>query len=329
MRKWISQLGALGILALSAGTARAQMQACNTSSTCDGASQFGNGIAIYANSTGTGDALRISKSGTSGYGINVYQDAGWGAGMIVNTGSGSIGNGVTVDRWGSDNPPAQAGVYAQTIYGTGVKGYSYYGNGVVGHSESITGGTAGVKGEAVSGGTAIWGQNTGGASAVAAWFDGLVYSNGTAMTSDARLKKEVQDLSYGLREILRMRPVSFKWKNDDEHGFVHLGVIAQEMEKVVPEVVSRPHSPSGDEVLTVNYSELVPILVKAVREQNEIITRQDARIAALEKGRSPLKVSSLLHDVGGPGALFGLLPLGAVLAYQRRKTRAGNGTASS
>ena len=143
---------------------------------------------------------------------------------------------------------------------------------------------------------------------VAAWFSGNAYADAWRSTSDARLKKDVRDLSYGLKDLLRLHPVNFKWKTGDDG--THLGLIAQEVEKVVPEVVSHVRGPASEtEVLTVNYTELVPLLIKTVQEQ-------DARIAELERVRAPARLS--LDQVGG-GTALGLLPLGLVFASRRRK----------
>jgi hypothetical protein len=186
------------------------------------------------------------------------------------------------------------------------------GCGVLGETSATNQGV-GVKGWAPNGSTAIWGYNSGGASSTAGWFDGLVYANGSALTSDARLKKEIADLSYGLNAVVQLHPVTFKWKSGDDVR--HLGLIAQEVATVVPEVVAHPQSPSGENVLTVSYNELVPILIKAIQEQNRIIAQQSARISAVEQGSSVRKLSSVL----GGGVVVGMLPLGMILAIRRRR----------
>src|SRR5690606_28634292 len=64
----------------------------------------------------------------------------------------------------------------------------------------------------------------------------LFASNGTINTSDAREKKNIQNLNYGLTTLMRFRPVSFEWKKEDGSG-TKLGLIAQELQQVLPEVV--------------------------------------------------------------------------------------------
>ncbi|HMC86027.1 MAG TPA: tail fiber domain-containing protein, partial [Chitinophagaceae bacterium] len=60
-------------------------------------------------------------------------------------------------------------------------------------------------------------------------------ANGTIQTSDVRLKKSIDDLLYVLAEVLKLRPVSYYWK--DNSGSKKIGLIAQEVRKVIPEVV--------------------------------------------------------------------------------------------
>jgi hypothetical protein len=133
-------------------------------------------------------------------------------------------------------------------------------------------------------------------------------------SSDARLKKEIHDIDYGLATALKLRPVSFQWKREND-AKTHLGLIAQEVEKVVPEVVARQAGPDGIESLTVNYLELVPVLMKAVQEQNKLLVEQDGRIKKLENDRSRWTLASVFEG----SALVGLLPLGLVLGLRRRR----------
>ena len=62
--------------------------------------------------------------------------------------------------------------------------------------------------------------------------------DGTINTSDARDKQNIRDLDYGLKDIMKLRAVKFNWKNatnsDDK-----IGLIAQELKTVLPEVVKR------------------------------------------------------------------------------------------
>lgn len=104
-------------------------------------------------------------------------------------------------------------------------------------------------------------------------------------SSDERLKKNIQSINGGLQKIMDMKPVSYQWKNEKIDTKTHLGFLAQDLEKVLPEVVSVPQSDSRNEqeFYGVSYSEIIPVLVKAVQEQQEIIKGLKAEISELKK----------------------------------------------
>ena len=103
-------------------------------------------------------------------------------------------------------------------------------------------------------------------------------TNGTIQTSDRRLKMNIEPLGYGLEEVLMMSPVSYQWK--DGQGESKVGLIAQEVRELVPEVVSVGGDP--DQVLGMNYAELVPVLINAIKELHTQISEQSERIDELE-----------------------------------------------
>ena len=97
-------------------------------------------------------------------------------------------------------------------------------------------------------------------------------------SSDARLKRGVTNLNYGLNQLMRLRPVSWRWKTEPE-GKLQLGLIAQEVAGVMPELVT------GDEDVTkplgLNYMALLPVMVKAAQEQQAQIREQQKQIQQL------------------------------------------------
>ena len=128
----------------------------------------------------------------------------------------------------------------------------------------------------------------------AGWFDGDLKVTktifGTVSTSsDAHLKKDVQTIEGALDKVLKLRGVSYYWKNNEELGAdstqyksdtdKHIGVIAQELEQVFPELVS-------DDKMgfkTVNYDGIAPILIEAIKEQQSIIEGLESKVEKLEK----------------------------------------------
>jgi hypothetical protein len=101
--------------------------------------------------------------------------------------------------------------------------------------------------------------------------------NGVTSASDLRMKKNVINISYGLQTVLNLRPVSFEWKKDDAR--THLGFIAQEIKQMIPSIVEV--SEKGN--LGMNYSELIPVLTRAIQEQQMQIEMLQKKIELLEK----------------------------------------------
>ena len=72
-------------------------------------------------------------------------------------------------------------------------------------------------------------------------------ANGTIQTSDARLKDNIASTTYGLADLLKLRPVSFTWKAQPQQG-TQLGFIAQEVQPIFPELVNVGDDTSGNAV---------------------------------------------------------------------------------
>jgi hypothetical protein len=147
-------------------------------------------------------------------------------------------------------------------------------------------------------------------------------ANGTIQTSDARWKENIANLQAGLEEIQQLRPISFRWKDAPDQG-EHYGLIAQEVAEVLPELVSgmaAPESPLG-----MNYSELVPVLISAVQEQQKEINTQADQIVSLEARLAALEGSSRRNGWMtlnlNPLSWFVALGLAAGLAVSVHRTR--------
>ncbi len=106
-----------------------------------------------------------------------------------------------------------------------------------------------------------------------------VYGN-YHVSSDIRLKKDVVTISDALKKVLSLRGVDFRWKDASVDTKLHMGMIAQEVEKVVPEVV---HT-ADDKMKTkaVEYEYLVGLLVEAMKEQQKGIQELKERVKSLE-----------------------------------------------
>jgi hypothetical protein len=90
--------------------------------------------------------------------------------------------------------------------------------------------------------------------------------SGWTCSSDSRLKNNITDLSqYGLASILALRPVSFDWNALPSTQTKSLGFIAQEVQSVIPEIVA---TNSSNGYLTLNTTEMTPVIVRAIQELN-------------------------------------------------------------
>jgi hypothetical protein len=94
--------------------------------------------------------------------------------------------------------------------------------------------------------------------------------------SDERLKENIQTVPAALDKVMQLRGVSFDWR--DEPGGSVLGVVAQEVEAVVPEMV---HT-NEDGYKSVGYSQISALLIEAVKEQQAHIEALKAEVEALK-----------------------------------------------
>ena len=90
----------------------------------------------------------------------------------------------------------------------------------------------------------------------------LTVSGDVVISSDARLKSNIVSLGYTLSKLLQIDGKSYEMK-----GKQKIGVLAQEIQEVFPELVSK----DDNEMLAVNYQGLVPVLINALKEQQQEI----------------------------------------------------------
>lgn len=171
---------------------------------------------------------------------------------------------------------------------------------------------------------AIYGDvvNLGGpATKYAGYFNGdVAYIGSLINLSDSQFKKDVQTSPYGLETIQKLRPVTYDFQHKAFEYLSlpqgkQLGFIAQELEKVIPELVSNNSHPipnGKDETLVgatetleykgVNYIGLIPVLTKAIQEQQEEIETLIEEKEVLENRLNELeaKLNALLQQQTTP-----------------------------
>src|SRR5690606_35689450 len=217
---------------------------------------------------GTGIVVRSSQKGTTGIDVDTMGTGVLAKGFLVGVDAEGAQLGVRgkgTAGYGGDFTGAAGGVRASGPYGViadgaiaGVVGTSEGGIGVQGTGETGVSGTGAI---------GVYGTtNTPGG--FAAKFEGNVQITGVLINpSDVRLKKDIHTLGYGLKDVMRLRPVTWVWK-DRPAGGTQLGFIAQEVEAVMPELVSTIKNTEAqlEEMKGLNYIGFVPVLISSVQE---------------------------------------------------------------
>lgn len=124
-------------------------------------------------------------------------------------------------------------------------------------------------------------------------------ANAWVTYSDGRLKDERKTIPYGLATVLRLNPQMYQHHHstNDKDGNIEIsevskqdiGFIAQELHQLIPEAVEQPTDENKD-LWAVDYTRLVPVLTRAIQEQNikiELLRKQNA---AVQKQYEELKI---------------------------------------
>lgn len=89
--------------------------------------------------------------------------------------------------------------------------------------------------------------------------------------SDITLKKSIKPLKESLRSILDLRPVTWKWRQEEAGKGVQYGFVAQEVETVLPDLVSEEQWIDGTTRKFLAADKITPLLVAALQEQQKQI----------------------------------------------------------
>ncbi len=124
----------------------------------------------------------------------------------------------------------------------------------------------------------------------------LASSGAYMQTSDRKLKKDITPLDNNtLNKVMQLNPVSYLMKAQTDTKR-NLGLISQEVQEIFP---SLTHYVKESDLITLSYTELIPILIKAIQEQQAIIDTQNSKIDTLSTNNSSLKdiVNNLVSRV--------------------------------
>ena len=113
-------------------------------------------------------------------------------------------------------------------------------------------------------------------------YAGTIFATSTSISaiSDASLKENVRDLDKGLDTINALQPRRFDWKNGDGNDI--MGFIAQEVEKVMPELVHEYKYSDEENKKGLKMGDMVPSMVKAIQELSAQVNELKAEVAALK-----------------------------------------------
>ncbi|MGZ6484554.1 MAG: tail fiber domain-containing protein, partial [Bdellovibrionota bacterium] len=113
-----------------------------------------------------------------------------------------------------------------------------------------------------------------------------VNGGGCATVSDRRLKKDITPISGALDKLLSLTGVTYFWKDKASGTERHVGLIAQDVQKVYPEIVTKV----GPDHLGIDYQGMIGPLVQAVKElhakwlgDHQILEQADLKLSQLEK----------------------------------------------
>ena len=112
---------------------------------------------------------------------------------------------------------------------------------------------------------------------------GTMTASSHISTSDKRLKRNIAPLQNSIAAIMQLKPVSYEKKSSlssTNYSIKENGFIAQELQKVMPSLVIE--GTDKDKLLSVNYTALIPVLTKAIQEQQKAIQAQQKQIEELK-----------------------------------------------
>jgi hypothetical protein len=295
------------------GTTPDTLRTINSSQSWNTSSTVYSGV-LSAENSGTGSVYGIYAKGIStlSSGTKTWAFGGYyegmqnGTGTVTNlegihamtsgTGTGAVTNNTPLDVMGklsAGTTTTARGVYIRNFGGTGTVTNVY---GI--YLEQQTKGANTYQIYSV-GGKSYFGGDVGiGVTTPTAKLDvaGTVNaSGGYTQVSDVKFKKDITAIESPLKKIAGIKGVSYSWNTAEykERGFTegrHYGVIGQEVEKVLPEIVKE--GLNGEK--SVSYTELIPVLIEAVKEQQKVIEGQQKEMKELKAEVRKLKDKDLI-----------------------------------
>jgi len=262
------------------------------------------------------------NGGAASLSLNAYGGTVY-AGNYLNSAYGLVGAGKYEGIYGYTYDSVGIGAYGYSSYWHGVYGYTGGGlgadpegsSGVYGYNASTGYGVGGY----CNSGSGIYGNSVnyigvyGVGPVYAGFFVGDVYTTGSYLPSDAKLKQNVKDFSSAMDIINKLHPKQYEYRQDGNYKLMNLpkgnrfGLISEDVAQVLPNLVkeakfntadaqpaaavdpkdrSAKRTPVHNETIdfkTVNYIELIPVMIKGMQEQEAVISQQQQQIDELKQ----------------------------------------------
>jgi hypothetical protein len=269
---------------------------------------FGGDIWIGAHNANPSPAIYVATDGrvgvsnsnvTPGYALTVNTTSALSGINVANPGinpafnSIKSGDGNVIDVEKTSTTSGSATIYcsnsgggwsiqAESNFGDGILGYSAQGYGMFAYANNNNG---------------LFAYTDNNAAYYAGYFEGDVYSStGVYAGSDQKLKQNIRDFTSATDIINQLQPKLYQFRHDGNYKLMnlpqgeHYGLIAQDVEKVLPNLVKNskfetPRKPNTAEQKAIkaetidfkalNYTELIPIIIKGMQEQQQQIQEQE------------------------------------------------------
>jgi len=212
-------------------------------------------------------ALQSNTAGTSNTAIGA-------SALTLNTGTGNTacGNVTLFNNTGNNNTALGNGAGTNLTTGSNNIDIGYIVGGVAGESNTIRIGNSDITNTFISG---ISGTNSPGGVAVFCNSDGKL----GVISSSARFKEDIKPIGKASEAILALKPVSFRYKKEiDPQGIPEFGLIAEEVEKVNPDLIIRDREGKPQ---TVRYEQINAMLLNEFLKEHQTVQELKKEILSL------------------------------------------------
>jgi hypothetical protein len=236
-----------------------------------------NNILLYTNGS---ERMRITSGGSVGIGVTSPQanlhvldvlkisNSAQSQGNLILGDGGSTSFNVGIGRWNGSTNAAGAGGLGYFAQGAGNSGGHYF------YTGDAAAGSTSERMRITPGGNILMGTTTDNGERL--YVSGSIRATGTiTANSDITLKKNLAKIENALEKVEQINGYTYEFKTDDSKR--HAGVIAQEIEGVLPEIVNK----GNDGLLGVEYGNISALLIEAIKEQQKKIQELEVKLIAL------------------------------------------------